>query len=81
VAHDYGEGCASSEPVFVPRQNATREDDGWVLSFVHNGNDNTSSLVILDALDFARPPVATVLLPQRVPFGFHGDWIPKADSL
>jgi len=78
--HDYGTGTASSEPVFVPRPNATSEDDGWVLSFVYNYDRNISSLVILDALDFAGNPVATIHLPQRVPFGFHGDWIPDSCS-
>jgi carotenoid cleavage dioxygenase-like enzyme len=32
--------------------------------------------VILDASEFTAKPVATVGLPQRVPFGFHGSWIP-----
>jgi carotenoid cleavage oxygenase len=30
---------------------------------------------VLDALDVAGAPVATVHLPRRVPFGFHGSWI------
>jgi carotenoid cleavage dioxygenase len=32
--------------------------------------------VILDASDFRAKPVAMIALPQRVPFGFHGSWIP-----
>jgi carotenoid cleavage dioxygenase-like enzyme len=35
--------------------------------------------VILDASDFTASPVATVTLPQRVPFGFHGSWVADAD--
>jgi hypothetical protein len=31
--------------------------------------------VILDASDFGTQPVARIKLPQRVPFGFHGNWI------
>ena len=38
-----------------------------------------TSLVISDASNFANDPVARVKLPQRVPFGFHGSWIPDAD--
>ena len=34
-------------------------------------------LVILDGTSFAGPPVATVQLPARIPFGFHGSWIPS----
>jgi carotenoid cleavage dioxygenase len=36
-----------------------------------------SDLVILDAQDFSGPPVASVRLPQRVPMGFHGNWVPE----
>jgi carotenoid cleavage dioxygenase len=31
-------------------------------------------VVILDAQDFAGEPIATIHLPVRVPFGFHGGW-------
>jgi carotenoid cleavage dioxygenase len=31
--------------------------------------------VVLDARDVAGPAVATVHLPRRVPFGFHGSWV------
>jgi carotenoid cleavage dioxygenase len=35
-----------------------------------------SDVVILDAQDFAGDPIATIRLPVRVPFGFHGGWAP-----
>jgi 8'-apo-carotenoid 13,14-cleaving dioxygenase len=75
--YDLGVGCAASEPIFVPKQNPVSEDDGWILTFVYDANAESSHLAILDALDSTAPPVARINLPQRVPFGFHGDWIPE----
>lgn len=74
--HDYGPGCATQEPVFVARQGAIEEDDGWVLSYVHNAKRNASDVVIVDAKAFSDDPVAVITLPVRVPFGFHGNWVP-----
>ena len=31
-------------------------------------------LVVLDAQNVDRAPLATVTLSHRVPFGFHGNW-------
>jgi carotenoid cleavage dioxygenase-like enzyme len=76
--HDFGEGRMSLEPVFVPRSADAAEDDGWVLSYVYDAGSGTSDVVILHAQDLAGAPVATVHLPARVPFGFHGSWIPDA---
>ena len=74
--HDFGPGHASLEPVFVPRSGATDEDDGYIMSYVYNGERNSSEVVILSAQDFTGQPLAVVELPVRVPFGFHGNWIP-----
>jgi carotenoid cleavage dioxygenase-like enzyme len=73
VEHDFGPGRATGEGVFVPAGRG--EDEGFVLSFVYDEATNASKLVILDAQAFAKPPIAEVPLPQRVPFGFHGNWI------
>jgi carotenoid cleavage dioxygenase len=47
-----------------------------VLTLVYDRGRNASELAILDASRFDAPPVAMVKLPQRVPFGFHGNWVP-----
>ncbi len=72
--HDLG-GRASQEPVFVPKSDDAAEDEGWVMAYVHDPDRNAADVVILDAQDFTAPPVATVHLPVRVPFGFHGNWV------
>jgi carotenoid cleavage dioxygenase len=75
-AHDFGPGRVSLEPVFVARPGAVAEDDGWILCYVYDAARDASDVVILDARDFSGPPVATITLPVRVPFGFHGNWLP-----
>jgi carotenoid cleavage dioxygenase len=73
--HAHGEGRFGGEGVFVPRPSARTEDDGWLVTYVHDEADAKSEMVVLDAQDFGKPPVARVLLPARVPHGFHGAWI------
>ena len=70
-----GDNRVFFEPVFVPRSAGAGEDDGWVLSYVYDRRENRSDVVIIDALNFCAGPVATVHLPQRVPYGFHGNWV------
>jgi carotenoid cleavage dioxygenase len=77
--HDLGAGAHGGEPVFAPRSPGAAEDDGWVLSIVHDENANESSLVIIDARAFADEPVAKVRFPRRVPYGAHGSWLPAAN--
>ncbi len=79
VAHDFGEDRIPGEPVFVPRDGATREDDGYLLMYVYDKGADSSEFVVLDATEVAGAPIARVPLPQRVPFGFHGSWIPDAE--
>lgn len=74
--HNYGPGRMSTEPVFIARPGAVQEDDGWILSSVYDPVSHRSDIVILDAQDFAGPPVATIRLPVRIPFTFHGTWAP-----
>ena len=54
----------------------TGEGEGWLLTLVYDHAAATSDLVILDATRISRGPVATIHLPRRVPFGFHGVWVP-----
>ena len=76
--HDQGEHRFFLEPVFVPRSEDAAEDDGWIMAYVYDSDKDSSDVVILNAQDFDGEPAATIHLPRRVPFGFHGNWI--ADS-
>jgi carotenoid cleavage oxygenase len=76
-ARTFGRGTHASEGVFVAASDDAGEDEGWVLSVVYDDGRDASDLVVLDATDFSGAPVATVRLPRRVPFGFHGSWVPE----
>ena len=73
--HHLGNNVAGGEPVFAPKPGAKSEDEGWVLSLVHERNSRKSKLVVIDAQAFDQEPVAEVIIPQRVPYGAHGSWI------
>jgi carotenoid cleavage dioxygenase-like enzyme len=73
--HEHGPSRSGGEGVFVPRPDASAEDDGWLMTYVHDDSSGKSELVILDAQNISARPVARVLLPQRVPHGFHGAWL------
>jgi carotenoid cleavage dioxygenase-like enzyme len=70
----YEPGVYGSEPAFAPRVGAKGEDDGYVVVFVTDEANGKSEARILDAQNFEAGPVARVVLPARVPAGFHGTW-------
>ena len=45
------------------------------MAYVYDKTTDKSDVVIVHAQDFSAPPVATIHLPGRVPFGFHGNWV------
>jgi carotenoid cleavage oxygenase len=85
VKHDFDKGTSeertagaayAGEAVFVPSEPDAAEDEGWLMSIVYDADRDASDLVILNAQDFTGEPQAVVHLPARVPFGFHGNWVP-----
>jgi len=78
IRHDYGPHHMPAEAVFVPRHPEAAEDDGWLIAFVYDLHDDSSTLVVLDAGNLDGEPAATIRLPARVPLGFHGNWIADA---
>lgn len=65
------------EMCFVPNPAGGQdgaEDDGILMGFGYHRGRDEGQLVLLDAQSLEQ--VATVHLPQRVPMGFHGNWVP-----
>lgn len=64
------------ESVFAADPDGTAEDDGWLLNAVYDDARDATDVVVLDARDVAAGPIATIAMPQRLPFGFHANWFP-----
>jgi carotenoid cleavage dioxygenase-like enzyme len=75
TAHELAPGQETDEAMFVPHPSASAEDDGWLLAYVFDHADNRSHLRVLDASNLGASPTAKVMLPHRVPHGFHGDFL------
>ncbi|KAI3823768.1 hypothetical protein L1987_05209 [Smallanthus sonchifolius] len=78
----FGPGCFGGEPFFVarePNNPDADEDDGYVVSYVHNENTGESRFVVMDAKSPTLEIVAAVKLPHRVPYGFHGLFVREND--
>jgi carotenoid cleavage dioxygenase-like enzyme len=78
--YGFGPGRWGSEAPFAPRDGSTDETDGYVVCFVHDERADRSEVDVFDASDISAGPVARVLLPQRVPAGFHACWV-RAEQL
>jgi carotenoid cleavage dioxygenase-like enzyme len=65
------------EVVFVPRDCAAEELDGYYMTLARSVPSDRSWLYIWDAADFPRPPVAKVALPAPVPNGLHANWFSR----
>jgi len=75
VTFNYGNNRFGGEAVFAPKVGAQSEDDGYLICFVQDETTGQSECLILDAQNVTAGPVATILVPYRVPYGFHAGWV------
>ncbi|KAG5225397.1 carotenoid cleavage dioxygenase [Salix suchowensis] len=74
--HEFEGNTFCTGAAFVPKEGGREEDDGWIITFVHDEDTNTSKVYIIDTKNFTSEPVAKITLPCRVPYGFHGAFMP-----
>jgi carotenoid cleavage dioxygenase len=73
----FGKGVFASESPMAPRDGATAEDDGYVVTFVSDMNTDTSECHVFRADGVSDGPIARVLLPERLCSGTHTVWAPE----
>ena len=68
------------EPCFIPRSPDGAEGDGWIVQVCNRLEEHRSDLLLFDALDIEKGPIATINIPIRLRFGLHGNWA-NADQI
>ncbi len=69
-----GDNRYPMEPIFV--HDIDNYQQGWVLTIVYDGDQNSSEVWIFDAEYLDREPICRLALPSVIPNGFHGTWKP-----
>lgn len=67
---NYGDALGG-EALFVPREGASAEDDGYLVDLLMK--ENEAALVVFSAATLQE--LARIHLPARVPFGVHACWL------
>jgi len=76
-SHPLSDSEVPTEVAFAPSAGGDpTSDEGWLMAYVHDEASGETEFRVMDASNLNEPPVARVKLPQRVPYGFHGSWLP-----
>lgn len=75
----FGDGVFASETPMAPRVGSTGEDDGYLVTFTMDLNDDASYCVVLDAARPGDGPVCKLRLPERICSGTHSTWVDGAE--
>ncbi|WP_059014717.1 carotenoid oxygenase family protein [Mycobacterium sp. M26] len=75
----FGPGVFGSETPMAPRVGSTGEDDGYLVTFTVDMNDDASYCLVFDAARLSDGPVCKLRLPERICSGTHSTWVPAAD--
>ena len=74
-----GPTCTFQEPVFVPRAGSDAEGDGYLMALLNHLDVLRNDIVIFDALDLAKGPIAAVHLPVHLRMGLHGNFVEQRE--
>lgn len=70
-----GPTATFQEPTFIPKRGSEVEGEGYLIALQNHLDVLRNDIVILDALDVAKGPVAVIHLPFKLKLGLHGNWV------
>ena len=73
---DCDQGLYIYEPEFVPKVDSKSEDEGFLVLFCTDAIKDKSYFCILDAQNLRNGPLSLIEVPQKIPSGLHGQFIP-----
>lgn len=75
--YDAGDNIVS-EPMIVPREvtSSSAELNGFVISLVHNAQNNNTKLVVWESQSFDRGPISECVIGDLIPWCVHGNFYP-----
>ncbi|XP_054808763.1 probable carotenoid cleavage dioxygenase 4, chloroplastic [Prosopis cineraria] len=78
----FEEGCYGREPFFMVRDLEdldVEEDDGYVVTYVHDEKKGESKFMVIDAKLLELGVAVAMSLPRQVPYGFHGLFVRESN--
>jgi carotenoid cleavage dioxygenase len=71
--------CTFQEPCFVPKEGGTKEGEGYIIALLNHLDVLRNDILIFDALEIKKGPLAVLHLPVKLRLGLHGNFIPAAE--
>ena len=62
-------------PKDAAREGSSAQEEGYLVGFVWDGDEQKSKVVVMDAAHISAGPVCRLSLPVRVHPGFHATWV------
>ncbi|EKG14270.1 Carotenoid oxygenase [Macrophomina phaseolina MS6] len=75
----HGDDVTFQEPVFVPRTDDAPPEDGYVVVLADLYRERRSHLLLFEAREIDKGPIAEIKLPLKLLDGLHGSWVDGKD--
>ena len=73
-----GPTATFQEPTFIPREGGA-EGEGYLIALLNHLDQLRNDVVIFDAQNLSKGPLATIHLPLKLKLGLHGNWVDQRD--